>query len=432
MYELDVLMVFKGLLLQVLDVVIQTPLDLLSNTVGSLDFVMADDGSTLKQAGEAAGSIFNPGAENGNGTDLGGFLSGDNFRHLMQMAFDTNKNYALTASFANVARIIAAILCLLNFSGKAYKYMTGEEQWKILPLLRPFALLMVILNWGWYCNFCQWPARSLCTSSYDNVALIMQKYSDTSEKRWATIDTLTWRLYEKEKLTGQAEQALNDDVMMQAIISFFSVSDVNELNGMAVAGASWAVKSIIWFCTFLIEKIGLLFLQFSVILVLLMQAVFCGILYCIGPLAFGFSVLGMWQNSWQQWTTRYITTNFFACLLFVAITICWTLLNECITAESSELAALIAETNDPLGTWENFYKYIGDMGSTTVLYIACIMASSGAAMYVPTCATWIIETSGVGNATTGIMSGVGAVTMGMSRIASYTGSFLKGASSGAK
>ena len=70
MYELDVLMVFKGLLLQVLDVVLQAPLDLLSNTVGSLDFVMADDGSTLKQAGEAAGSIFNPGAENGNGTDL--------------------------------------------------------------------------------------------------------------------------------------------------------------------------------------------------------------------------------------------------------------------------------------------------------------------------------------------------------------------------
>ena len=51
MYELDVLMVFKGLLLQVLDVVLQAPLDLLSNTVGSLDFVMADDGSTLKQAG---------------------------------------------------------------------------------------------------------------------------------------------------------------------------------------------------------------------------------------------------------------------------------------------------------------------------------------------------------------------------------------------
>ena len=111
----------------------------------------------------------------------------------------------------------------------------------------------------------------------------------------------------------------------------------------------------------------------------------------------------------------------------MAISICWRLLNVCIENEGIELARYISETDDPLGTWETFYNYIGDMGSTTVLYIACIMAASGAAMYVPTCATWIIETSGVGSATTGIMSGVGAVTMGMSRVASYTGSFISGA-----
>lgn len=427
MVELDLVIVLKGLLLQLLDVVLQAPLDLLSNTIGSPDFFLVDE-STLKRAGETAGNILK--SEDLKNSGLGGFLEGSNLLLLLQMAFDSNKNYAMTATFSMYARWIGGFLCLMHFAGLAYKYMTGEEQWKILPLLRPFALLMVILNWGWYCNFCQWPARALCNSSYSQVVEIMDTYSHKSAERWETIDTLTWRLYEKEKLTSGAEQALNDDVMMQAIISFFSVGDLNEINGMAVAGASWAVKSIIWFCTFLIEKIGLLFLQFSVILVLLMQAVFCGILYCVGPLAFGFSILGIWKGSWQQWTTRYISTNFFACLLFVAITVCWTLLNQCIENESSELATMIAETSDPLGTWEQFYKYIGNMGSTTVLYIACIMASSGAAMYVPTCATWIIDTSGVGNATTGIMSGVGAVTMGMSRVASYTGSFIKGASSG--
>ncbi len=427
MMELDVLLILKGLLLQLCDGLLQVPLDLISHATGGLDFLVSSDSTALKNAGDQVGKLV---------TDydgkLGGFLSGSNFKLLLQMAFDTNKPYGLTASFANTARIVGGFLCLLSFSGKAYKYMTGEEQWKILPLLRPFALLMVILNWGWYCNFCQWPARRLCSSSYSNVTSIMDTYSKKSVQRWATIDTLTWRLYEKEKLTGQAEEALNDDAMMQALISFFSVNNMNDINGMAVAGASWAVKSIIWFCTFLIEKIGLLFLQFSVILVLLMQAVFCGILYCVGPLAFGFSILGMWQNSWQQWTTRYITTNFFACLLFVAITVCWTLLNKCIENEGIELAKYIAETDDPLGTWETFYNYIGDMGSTTVLYIACIMAASGAAMYVPTCATWIIETSGVGSATTGIMSGVGAVTMGMTRVASYTGSFISGAAGKSK
>lgn len=425
MLEFDVVWLLKGLLLQLGNYLLQVPLDLLSAIGGSTDFSVYADGAAgiLKETGDAAGNILKSEPDGG----LGGFLSGKNFELLLKMAFDSNKDYSLTASFANVARWLGGIFCLLNFGGKAYKLMTGEEQWKILPLLRPFALLLVILNWGWYCNFCQWPARYLCSSSYKSVSITMQDFSDASVKRWATIDTLTWRLYEKEKLTAQAEEALNDDSMMQALLSFMSVGNMNDINGMAVAGASWAVKSIIWFCTFLIEKIGLLFLQFSVILVLLMQAVFCGILYCVGPLAFGFSVLGLWQNSWQQWTTRYISTNFFACLLFVAISICWRLLNVCIENEGIELARYISETDDPLGTWETFYNYIGDMGSTTVLYIACIMAASGAAMYVPTCATWIIETSGVGSATTGIMSGVGAVTMGMSRVASYTGSFISGA-----
>ena len=53
---------------------------------------------------------------------------------------------------AYYAKVIAGFLCLAHFAGKAYNYMLGEETWKIMPLLRPFALLLVIMFWGGYCD----------------------------------------------------------------------------------------------------------------------------------------------------------------------------------------------------------------------------------------------------------------------------------------
>lgn len=402
----------------------------------------SDAGGGAEQAGTGAGTSSATEASTKTGNELleeaknakdtngqtafSGFLKGDSFRLLYNLAFASHGDAGIAGIFARLAQIVAGFLCLLHFANKAYHYMTGEEQWKIMPLLRPFGLLLVILSWSTYCRVCRWPAQYVCDQTYNQAEALMNNFSDKSEVRWQMIDSLTWRLYEKEKLTEGAEKSIESDSMMKALLGFMGLNDFTDLESMAIAGASWGVKSIMWFATFLIEKIGLLFLQFSVILVLLMQAIFCGILYSIGPLSFGFSVVGPWKNSWQAWTGRYISTCFFAPLLFVCIGVVWSLLLTCIEVEQTELYDLIAKTADPLDPWEDFYNYIGNMGTATVLYVACVMASAGATMYVPVAATWIIETGGVGNATTGIMSGVGAVTMGVTRVASYAGSMFQG------
>lgn len=49
------------------------------------------------------------------------------------------------------ATALCAIFMLLTFAIKSYEMMMGQKRLDLLPLFRPFALLMVVLYWATFC-----------------------------------------------------------------------------------------------------------------------------------------------------------------------------------------------------------------------------------------------------------------------------------------
>src|SRR5258708_5339746 len=60
-------------------------------------------------------------------------------------------------TFIADAQALAAIFMIIFFSIKAYEMMSGDKQLEIMPLLRPFALVMIILWWGTFTKVVAFP-----------------------------------------------------------------------------------------------------------------------------------------------------------------------------------------------------------------------------------------------------------------------------------
>ena len=257
-----------------------------------------------------------------------GLLDKDTFDYMLELKrmITAGDRTGLVGAMAYYAKVIAGFLCLAHFAGKAYNYMLGEETWKIMPLLRPFALLLVIMFWGGYCDLVRWPAAQLEGTAYAQIYAKNQEIGQLASERWEQIDILTGRIYTKAAMVDNAMDSWQNEDFLQALISSMSVTDYNELSQKLIAGGSWVFKAFLWGFTLIIEKLGLIFLQFSIVLIIMMQTLFMSILYIIGPLSFGFSVLGVWRSSWSAWTARYLSVTFYSVILFVALSVIYTIL----------------------------------------------------------------------------------------------------------
>lgn len=374
----------------------------------------------------------------GGGNDVGGFnifenglLGGEIFDYMLNLKkqITSGDSTGLVGAMAYYAKIIAGFLCLLHFANKAYNYMVGEEEWKIMPLLRPFALLLVIMFWGGYCNIVRWPAAGLESTAYAQIKKMNERVGDKAAERWEMIDKLTGRIYTKAAMVDKATDSWQNDDLLQVMVSSMSITDYNDLTQKLIAGGSWVFKAFLWGFTLVIEKLGLIFLQFSIVLIIMMQTLFMSVLYIIGPLSFGFSVIGIWRNSWSAWTARYLSVTFYSVILFVALSVIYTILDQTLDYEMNYLEELLRATENPLDDWDEFYEYAGAMTGQACMFVVCIMAACGATMYVPVCSSWIVETSGTAQAATGVTAGVGVVTMGASSVVRAGGAVIRGAGS---
>src|SRR5690606_4555244 len=60
--------------------------------------------------------------------------------------------YSHIGVFIRDAQALACIFMLIFFSIKSYEMMAGDKRMEIMPLLRPFGLIMVTMWWGFFCK----------------------------------------------------------------------------------------------------------------------------------------------------------------------------------------------------------------------------------------------------------------------------------------
>src|SRR6201996_8989299 len=88
------------------------------------------------------------------------FLQGDGIYEKGMMTFLGGLKESIWSHFSlfiTDAQALAAIFMIIFFAMKSYEMMVGDKKMEIMPLVRPFALAMVIIWWGAFVKMVAFP-----------------------------------------------------------------------------------------------------------------------------------------------------------------------------------------------------------------------------------------------------------------------------------
>ncbi|QGY47718.1 hypothetical protein GM418_29850 [Maribellus comscasis] len=263
----------------------------------------------------------------------------------------------------NMARAIGGIAAFFYISKRIYEQLIADNPVYILPLLRPFALLLVITFWGPFVNLLMVPTKGLTNLSeavYADKKHIVKEKLD--EKQQAIIATDLPIFYENEEKESQLwDKGIN-----------LLLTTYNIVTGRAIQ------NQINFYIMDAIRQLFETIFEVLVYLIAFLRTVFCILLVIFGPLVFALSIFDGFQDNYLQWIARFINVNLYLPIALLILSLVQEILIFVLDSEIAMINAL------PIYQPQLFYV------SNLVVPICGII---GIAL-VPKIASWIIQASG--------------------------------------
>lgn len=300
--------------------------------------------------------------------------------------------------FTGDAQALCAIFMLLYFGIKSYGMIAGDDRLEIMPLLRPFALAMVIMSWSTFVDIINYPAqvitdkgRSLFDDRIDQVDAI-------ALQRMALIDSVSRKLIESSAELEEVQQGANDDAWYESLGIDFNVL-FDQMKGYFIL----IMAKFRFFIMQIIEYLVISIFQLCSYLVFFLQIIFAGILIILGPFSFAFSVLPGFRDAYIYWLARYISVSLYSAIGYIIMSLSMVLVQYGMEREIELLR--YALSNEAA-----FIFFVSQNSGGANFFIVSLLIGGLAMLTIPVISTWIISTSGVGNA-------LSAVTRGASKMA---------------
>lgn len=331
------------------------------------------------------------------------FMEGGNILQdwFMQVFLNGYKDVLLQNwnAFTDVAVALGGCFALLYFSLKAYELMTGDKEFQILPLLRPFALLMLIINWGSFISIINVPTDYMAQTAAQDY------YNSIQETKALRLTRASYQKQLAEVLF--TESAENEIASETAKKSFFE----DPIGVTKDAALDSMVKPILelkhrlsvslqHMVTQLLELLALWILRIMVYLIFCLQIIYTAILVLLGPIAVAFSITPMFRDALKTWIARYISVQFYLVVAFLVLNVGNALQKIAMTAEIDRYKELITQQ----GVVVSLEKVMWMQGNGILSFgfvIVSFLVSAIAILSVPKVSTWIVSTSG----TSGVFSG---------------------------
>lgn len=263
----------------------------------------------------------------------------------------------------DMARAIGGIAAFFYISKRIYEQLIADNPVSILPLLRPFALVLVITFWGPFVNLLLVPTKGLTKLSEvvyaDKKHIVKQRLED---KQQAILAADLPVFYENE----EKEAALWDKGINLLLTSY------NIITGRAIQ------NQINFYAMDLLRQILESIFEVLVYLIAFLRTVFCVLLVIFGPLVFAISIFDGFQDNYLQWIARFINVNLYLPIALLILSIVQEILIYVLELEIAKINAMIIYLP------QQFYV------SNLVVPICGII---GMAM-VPKIASWIVQASG--------------------------------------
>ena len=352
------------------------------------------------------------------------FLQGDGVYENGVMVFLAGLRQSIWSNFGlfiGDAQALAAIFMIIFFSIKSYEMMVGDKRLEIMPLLRPFGLVMVITWWSAFTQVVAYPTdlvESQTDQMYESEQMNVNSLRiQRSTLMLAMADSLIsyqaqTQVAEKESDTwyGQAWDAVTSTIK-QGISSV--ISPLLELKNRLEVGMQLLF-------TQLLELMAIWILRIAVYVIFMIQIIYSSILVILGPFSVAASILPAFRDSFSTWIARFISVNLYSGIAYLIMYLCALMQEYAMQSEISRYQALIGQN----GTSANLQKLAWFAGNGILSFgtvIVVFLIGAICMFTVPSISTWIISTSGISSATSSASRGV-ATVMAVTRRAA--GSFI--------
>lgn len=316
--------------------------------------------------------------------------------------------------FITDAKALAAIFMIIFFAIKSYDMISGDKKLEVMPLLRPFGLVMVIMWWGGFTKMIAFPTdlvavktEEMFASEQSNVNALrltradyMQKvanalYSFEAETELAEKESDTW--------AGRAWDSVSSTIKegMSTV-----VSPVIELKNRLKIGMQLLL-------TQLLELLGIWILRIAVYVLFMIQILYASILIILGPFAVAASILPSFRDSMSTWIARFISVNLYVGIGYLVMYLVALMQKYAMTVEINRYKELIGED----GSAANLEKMAWFAGNGILSFGTVILSFviGAVCMFtVPSISTWIISTSGISSAASNFGRGAQSV-MGVAK-----------------
>jgi len=296
------------------------------------------------------------------------------------------------------AKALAAIFMIIFFAIKSYEMIAGDKKLEIMPLLRPFGLVMIILWWGAFVKMVAFPTDLVAArtetmfnseqAEVNSLRLIradyMQKvanslYSFQAETEMAEKESDTWMGRAWDSVTSTVKEGMST-----------VVSPVIELKNRLKIGMQLLL-------TQLLELLGIWILRLATYVIFMIQIIYSTILIILGPFAVAVSILPAFRDSLSTWIARFVSVNLYLGIAYLIMYLVALLQKYAMTTEISRYKELIGE-NGEAANLEKMAWFAGNGILSFGTVIVSFLIGAICMFTVPSISTWIISTSGISSA----------------------------------
>jgi len=274
---------------------------------------------------------------------------------------DSGVNHA--SILVDMARAIGGIAAFFYIAKRIYEQLIADNPVSILPLLRPFALVLVITFWGPFVNLLLAPTKGLTHLSEavyaDKKHIVKERLED---KQQAILSTDLPLFYENEEKEADLwDKGVNLILTSYNIISGRAIH--NQINFYMMDATRQLLES---------------FFEVLVYLIAFLRTVFCVLLVIFGPLVFALSIFDGFQDNYLQWIARFINVNLYLPIALLILSIVQEILIYVLEMEIAQINAMLI--------YEPKLFFVSNL-------IVPVCGIIGMAM-VPKISSWIIHASG--------------------------------------
>lgn len=322
--------------------------------------------------------------------------------------------------FITDAKALSAIFMIIFFAIKSYEMMSGDKQLEVMPLMRPFGLVMIIIWWAAFAKVVAFPTDLVALQTEQMYRSEQSNVDDLRLTRADLMLKVANSLYSFQAQTEVAEKESDTwygkawDSVTSTVLEGVStvVAPLLELKNRMEVGMQLLL-------TQLLEIAGLWILRIAVYIIFMIQIIYSSILIILGPFAVAVSILPAFRDSFTTWIARFVSVNLYSGIAYLIMYLCALMQKYALTSEISKYKELVGD--DGVGKLEKmaWFASNGVLSFGTVIIVFLIGAIC--MFTVPSISTWIISTSGITSASSSFGRGAGTMT-GLARKAA--GSFF--------